>query len=248
MKRFLFFSFFSLLTSAAFSQVGISVGAQFVQATEWEEYIQETYNNSNVSIFPPSVYVGLDYWFRLKNKRIEFTPEIGFASYSGSLPANRDPLLSETDTYKSSYFSFYFNSNIYLLDFGGDCNCPTFNKDGDLIKKGFFIRLSPGIIYNTRSQTIEGNSAGSITGSTYQEESTNFSFRAGLGLDIGVSPFLTVTPLLMATYNTPVTWNHFTQEVPTTDPVVSIDSQVLQLFAGIRIGFRFDEINKYGYR
>lgn len=242
MRPFFFLPLFCLLlTSSAYAQVGISAGVQFLQVTEWEQHLQETYNSSATAVFSPTVYVGLDYWFRLKNKRVEFTPEVGFASYASSFSADRDPLLTQTDLYKSSYFSFYFNTNIYLLDFGGDCNCPTFNKDGDLIKKGFFIRLSPGAVYNTRSQTLADTSP-------YQETSTNFSLRAGVGLDIGVSPFLTITPLLMGIYHTPGTWNHIDQELPTTEPTISVESQVLQLFAGIRLGFRFDELNKYGYR
>ncbi len=244
MKKFLFLALFSLTYFTGFSQIGLTAGAQFQQAPAWEDFLQKTYGKSDLSIFSPAIYGGLDYWFRLKQKRIEFTPEVGFARYKGIVETSRQPDAIQTDTYTSSHFNFYFNTNIYPLDFGGDCNCPTFNKDGDLIKKGFFIRISPGVNYNIRSQEIEG--LANVT-SPLDSKDVVFSLRAGLGLDIGVSSFFTITPLIMGVYNTPSSWSLYDVSDVEVTPL-AVEDQVFHLFAGIRLGFRFDELNKYGYR
>ncbi len=244
MKKLFFLALFSLIYFTGFSQIGITAGAQFQQAPAWEEFLQNTYGKSDLSIFSPAIYGGLDYWFRLKQKRMEFTPEVGFAQYKGTVDVARAPDAIQKDTYTSSHFNFYFNTNFYLLDFGGDCNCPTFNKDGDLIKKGFFVRIAPGVNYNIRSQETEGLANVS---SPLDSKEVVFSLRAGLGLDIGISSFITVTPLVMGVYNTPSTWTLYDVSDLET-PQLGVADQVFHLFAGIRLGFRFDEFNKYGYR
>jgi len=73
--------------------------------------------------------VGLGYWFRLKNKRMEFIPEVSYMSLAGDGVGGLGDLTG---------FNVNANIFIYPLDFHSDCNaCPTFSKDGGLIKKGF---------------------------------------------------------------------------------------------------------------
>ena len=250
MKKIISFCFFLWLSGQAFAQVGISSGIQFFNATEWEKTFQETYNNSQMSIFDPAVYIGLDYWFRLKNRRIEFTPEVAYARYrveSTLIPHTTDSELR--DDYEITYWSLFLNTNFYVFDFEGDCDCPTFSKDGDMFKKGLFLRVAPGLNYvsqvNDRRVFAFGNESDSDPAETFNELA--FSIRAGVGLDIGVSDFITLTPIVQANYNLPLAWNKVGIGEP-NETVQSIEDSVLHLFAGLRLGFRFDELNKYGRR
>ena len=154
-------------------------------------------NNSDIidqnlpfeAISPASVELGLAYWFRLKSKRVEFLPELSYAFYLDS--GNNRP-----QTFKSaSALHFSFNTQIYPIDFHSDCNsCPTFSKDGGLVKKGFYWIISPGISsYNFEFfDGIMGEEGAKIE---------NVALRIGLGagLDIGLSNLLTISPF--ARYN-----------------------------------------------
>lgn len=242
MKKTLLFYLLSFYSIIGFSQIGLTSGIQFFQATTWENHLQTVYGNSEIAVFNPTVYAGIDYWLRLKNKRIEFTPELAFASYQTQVSVDRLPDVNEVDQYRANYYSLFLNTNFYILDFDGDCNCPTFNKDGDVIKKGFFLRISPAIHYTTQQSKFEVET----TATSWVSEEFNFGLRAGAGIDIGISSFITLTPLVMGTYNLPSTWLQFgdfdLENIPqSTDNAIN-------LFAGLRLGLRFDELNKYGYR
>ena len=118
---------------------------------------------------------GVDSWFRLKKKRIEFMPELGLEFYKvetfGIWPSI---------TEMSSYY-FMFKTNFYLLNFNEDCNCPTFSKDGNTISKGFYLSVAPEIKYiNRKSDIPENDLIGGVV--------------IGAGLDIGVTELLTITP------------------------------------------------------
>ncbi len=134
---------------------------------------------------PSSIELGLAYWFRLKSKRVEFLPEISYA------------LMSDGDNSfnSNSAIHFSFNTQIYPIDFHSDCNsCPTFSKDGGLVKKGFYWIISPGISsYNFEFTDSATGQEGVII--------DDIAFRIGLGagLDIGLSNLMTISPF--ARYN-----------------------------------------------
>jgi len=124
--------------------------------------------------------VGLDYWFRLRNKRLEFTPEISFTLYNNTT----DSLGLTLRKYQS--FQVRFNVNLYPFSFNDDCDCPTFSKDNDLIKKGFFISFHPAV--------SKGNYYGEGIEDIVPNEKINYHLGLGAGLDIGVSDLFTLTP------------------------------------------------------
>ena len=121
----------------------------------------------------------LSYWFRLKNKRIEFLPTVYATGQFGKIK-----------TYQEG--GFLFKTNIYPFDFGGDCDCPTFGKQGPDIAKGFFIQLAPGFAYTERD----------TRGIAFREldEDNFFVFAGGVGIDLGISNFLTLSPFAAARY------------------------------------------------
>ncbi len=153
--------------------------------------------------------VGLGYWFRLKNKRLEFTPEVSYTTLTG-----------ESGLGDVSGVNINTNILIYALDFHSDCDaCPTFSKEGGLVKKGFHWIINPALYFYD-------------TGVDGADPITNFRFSAGAGLDIGVSNLLTLVPF--ATYGFGLSESFYGNE----------ENKPRQLKIGIRSIFRFDK-NKW---
>jgi len=215
-----FCCFFGLLSQKTTAQMGINLGYQINEADGWR--ISESSNPAVANGYK----VGLDYWFRLKNKRIEFTPELSYAFYE-SAP------LPETYDYRIEFFSFQFNTNFYLLDLLNDCNCPTFSKQNDFFKKGFFIRVAPGVT----GLRLHHNDPDINTTAFYDKDLGHLQpmIGLGLGLDIGLSDLITISPILTANYIPNLKWisTHTTQ-------INSPEPDFWQFTPTLRLGFRFD--------
>jgi len=148
--------------------------------------------------------LGVDYWFRLKDKRI-----------------------------------------IYPMDFGGDCDCPTFSNQSTLIKKGFYFELSPGLGYYTShfntTQPFVANPEGEKI--TTSEDGFAYKVGLGIGLDIGISNLVTINPYAMYNYHF---GRNYINAVGTLLPTVEIDqggNDMSQLELGLRFAIRFDAKN-----
>jgi hypothetical protein len=123
---------------------------------------------------------------------------------------------------------FQFKVNVYPFDFGGDCDCPTFGKQGPQLQKGFFIQLSPGYALYMPEDIISefGNKSG-------------FTMGGGVGLDIGLSNLVTITPVAALRYG----FSSYA-DVPYVDvngDAIGIDDPSLTTFqVGLQVSFRLD--------
>ncbi len=243
-NRFLlFFLLFSF--SFSFSQVGVSGFYTLTDAPEWEasvlsQYFDNAIEMENNDFYKEGFKVGIDYWFRLKKLRFEFLPELNYSRYTSYLGFN-DP---EEHQYQSNILGFQFNTNIYLFDLTGDCDCPTFSKTDPIFKKGFFVQLSPGVAYlNNR-----------FSGTRLDEKENAIAFYAGIGvgLDLGISDFLTLTPIVRISRTFNANWKNI-DEYASIDPNPTLvdgfsNQENLSNFnsieLGLRIGLRFDEMGK----
>jgi len=207
MRSIIAIVFLSAFISTSHAQVTVS--GQFVsQANKISGGISP---NGLVDQIATGYEVGLGYWFRLKNKRLEFTPEISYTYLGGS------DALAPGDI---KGININTNILIYALDFHSDCSaCPTFSKEGGLIKKGFHWIINP-TFYNY-SSSYDG-----------QESISNFRLSAGAGLDIGLTNMITLVPF--------VTYGFGLKENLFGNP----DNKPKQLKLGIRSIFRFDK-NKW---
>ncbi|MDX1684614.1 MAG: hypothetical protein R3275_05210 [Saprospiraceae bacterium] len=217
---FLFIMFGSCTYSMA--QFGVSGIYNFHQGADvWDNEI-----NSNAEHIKSDGFgVSLNYWFRLKDYRVEFLPELMY------LAGNRSAaLLDDTPIdHEWQQLALYFNVNIYPFDFEGDCNCPTFGKDGGFFEKGFFFQLSPGAGYYINE-----------TKSSEARESSGVAFLSGIGagLDVGVAEYFTITPFVRYVIG-------FNTEWPQSDPTNadegnSIQSSTRDFLAGLNVIYRFD--------
>jgi hypothetical protein len=163
--------------------------------------------------------VAANYWFRLKKQRIEFLPEISYEQYEDQAgPAK----------FEHRILGFYFNTNIYPFDFGSDCDCPTWSKTGNFFTKGFFIQISPGV-WNLQNRYE--------TGLVFDDETFTWTIGGGAGLDLGVSEFLTVTPLVKMYYSPDNTW----PGLPAVDGnPADVDATIRQFYAGLKLGFNLN--------
>lgn len=229
MKKTILFFLAIFSFSLAMGQIGIRSSQLFHDAPKWTIFdntgIQEEIHLGK------GISFGLDYWFRLKNNRIEFYPELNYAQ----LTKNWENVLD----LKLNMYSIYLNTQIYFLDFAGDCDCPTFSKEGTFIDRGLFLLLSPGYsLQRLETKQFEGLEE--------NVESNAFNFGAGLGLDIGISDAITITPYAGARYFFSALWHDFRLDTFFLDDNQSMflktrHNSFLQIFAGIRVGFRFDE-------
>ena len=123
----------------------------------------------------------LHYWFRLPNNRIEFQPTI-YYGYAAEAPYERT---------NYSEYGAQLEVNVYPFDFFGDCGCPTFGKQGPHLEKGFFVQGVVG--YAQRELTnieVELNMLA-------DRMNTTMVWGGGVGLDIGITNLLTITPLAL---------------------------------------------------
>ncbi|MEL6356496.1 MAG: hypothetical protein AAFQ37_06125 [Bacteroidota bacterium] len=227
-----------LLLTTAYS-LSFSIVAQFgisgFYNTSLDDFTSITYPDGGS--LTNGYEVSADYWFRLKNKRIEFLPTVSFGRYENSIAV--PPLVSEESVnvdFTFNEFGFQFKTNFYLLDFGTDCDCPTFGKQGPALHKGFFVQLAPGI------SLWEGKSvASTFTDRVQKDRSTIPHLGIGLGLDFGFSNLVTVTPIVSYRYYfTELSWEGQREPCDVCD-LLPNENNVSTLQAGIRLGIRLDK-------
>jgi hypothetical protein len=212
-----------ILPLLCFGQIGLraAYGKSNFEQFKDQAYVLES--NKNASFLGNATTFGIDYWFRLKKRRIEFLPELAVTFYGNST--------INTVQYKSNSIDFYFNTHIYLLDLAEDCNCPTFSKQGNTIKKGFFFHIAPMVkSFNLSSiDEIKSTKTSSLTA----------GIRAGFGLDIGINDLITVTPIVSYERSTMAVWKDMTAINQPDIEGQDILSNYSKLSAEVRLGLRF---------
>lgn len=213
------------------AQVGFSAAYFNQQIPEWETAVLG--NTSNDRLLATGYKAGVDIWIKpFKELRIELFPEIALSSATSERMNN-----NFLESFKLSTVGFNLNMNFYILNFKSDCDCPTFSKQESFFEKGLFIQLSPGFHYLDGSY----NSADSLI-SKMNDWVPQLGI--GMGLDIGISDFITITPIIKYNRFFNATWDGLLRT--TTDPVDSNveggdNSSINRFSAGIHIGIRWRE-------
>ncbi|MEM9847090.1 MAG: hypothetical protein AAF847_04320 [Bacteroidota bacterium] len=227
MKKALFLWLFSSICTLATAQIGITAGYTSMEAPDWEFEFQQEFGLNN-QLFVSGSRIGINYWLRLKKVRVEFFPSLEYANYGTQI--GNDASANQAD-FDADLIGIFLHTRIYPFDFINDCNCPTFSKQNEAFKKGFFLMLSPGV--EAMQIGVRRRVGNEITGQLKAEGKPTFG--GGVGFDIGVSDFLTLTPLVNARYTPNVDGDHIIN-----DNVMDDDfSDLFQFFAGINIGLRF---------
>lgn len=240
MQKFSILLSFLFLCQVLSAQIGVTVSYKQMTANNWQEVIVSQNQSLNLDreSYRNGLNFGIDYWIKpLKNYRIELMPEVSYSRFSS---AWKDSNFSISEEIVANNINFKLNTNFYLLNMEGDCDCPTFSKDGDIINKGFFIQLSPGISYLQNAYT---NEPLSDTKTDFKATDLSFNIGLGAGLDIGLSDLLTVTPFVKYTRHFDAFWENLDSsilgEVYNDGELNTSNLSVLE--AGLRIGLRFDQ-------
>jgi len=232
MKNFLSFSVLFLFIASANAQFGVAFKYEKNNYSEWNNKV----DFENDRIFQNDVSIGVNYWFRLKKHRIEFLPEISYTlkntekSISGIVPS---PIF-EMDLTR---IGLQFHTQIYPMDLEGDCNCPTWGKDNDFIKKGLYFSLSPGIDYLIPNATFEQSDV-------ELDPLIAFKIGAGLGIDIGINKQFTISPFILFNYYPSIDGKPVEDLFYTIcggcEPFIDYQTSNTQVNPGIRLIFRPD--------
>ena len=144
------------------------ITAQFSFQTRYH-----TKPDNDQSAWPAHAMVdgSIHYWTRLKKYRLEFYPGVLVQSHQTKEDGSNLNL------------GLSLPIAIYPLDFINDCDCPTFSKNTFWFQKGFFIRLTPS--WSTK-----------IAGSTPDTFDQLLGTEVALGLDLGISDLLTISPMV----------------------------------------------------
>ena len=216
---FLCFLFSVILIPFSQAQFGISGQILSYPIVEWEEQIGDNFHDIS--------YGGaIDYWMRLKNYRWEMVPTI---SFNTSSKVSSESVAGGSDINMSAY-KFHFKNNVYPLDFKNDCDCPTFSKQSGWFQKSLFIQLAPGYALHrvnvSPTEIIEGIIP-------LDQNIHSFEVVLGVGFDIGISDFLTISPYFNYVYNT-----NKSIQLSILNPI--IEANMNHYLFGVRLGFRPD--------
>ncbi len=234
-----FLSFCTLTLTGQFSVVYKYQPNQIEWQDEWNNHVSEDV------IFETSHFVGISYWLRLKNYRVEFHPTAYITTSKQSINVY-DELLnsgSEFPDIKSAVqngFGAEVPVHFYFLDIEGDCNCPTFSKQGNILTKGLYAYLSPGVrrlsyvMYADDGETV-------LPSVDSQSNQTFFTAAAGLGLDIGLGDLFTITPFAGLEFAPNLKWDSYNETVESAAGFEVKESRDLRsVVLGARLSFRPD--------
>ncbi|MBK8370560.1 MAG: hypothetical protein IPL20_04150 [Saprospiraceae bacterium] len=218
--------FFSASFMKLNAQYGVRAKINFDRNANINSHFDKRFGTTK-NVFAPGYELGVDYWFKLKKKRIEFLPEVAYYYSNTTL---KDGLNANANR-----FIFNFNTQIYALDLKDDCNCPTFAKQGPSINKGFFLNITPGISFQTARFTADATIMGAEKSEVINKH-LNFHFGLGLGLDIGINELITITPMASYFFNGSKLYDLYVNSVEEA----SVETSFTQLQFQVRTGFRFD--------
>lgn len=197
---------------SAWAQFGVSGGYAMNAGSDIKYY----FKSQTIELPGNGLNFGLDYRIRFKKVRIESYPTLAY---------NR---LNTGDNFYSNLISFSIDNHFYLFDLDGDCDCPTWSRNGELFNKGFYLVLSPALVYAQLAQDIpEGERLMPLN-------STIYNIGVGAGLDIGLTEQLTITPEVMFRYFSDVEWPKEQEVVPERDV---LSGNFNQWLFGLRLGY-----------
>ena len=223
------------VTSALFAQIGVSGSYSTIKTSGWDDIM----NGEDIRAYDPGYVIGLDYWFKLKEYRVEFLPEVSYAAFDNK--HNGPTLVPEALPSDLKIIAFSFNTQIYLFDLEGDCNCPTWGKEGGFFNKGFFLMAGPGVSFVQQDDELRLGQMENINAST---STTRLMLSAGIGLDIGISKAITLTAFGKYRWHQSAQWDSletYAIDSQTEDQYEDYNSVITQLQPGLKVSYRWNE-------
>ena len=214
------------------AQIGIFASISNPRANKWDALIEQ-----NGGEFLKSSYnVGINHSIPIPNFGMRILPELNYATYEAEWNDTNNTSSTPINL-ELSVFTFLINSNIYLFNLEGDCDCPTWGKDGNFFEKGFHLEVGPGLSYFKHV----GERGNPDSGDELSNTNVRLVVNVGLGLDIGLTKKITVTPFARMRWNSPSEWENLESIVNdlTKPEVEEVSSDFIQREIGIKIGYRY---------
>ena len=187
------FVFNSINISKISAQIGIEVVGMQSKLNDWDELIDE-YALEDYDFFRYTVGGGINYWFRLKEYRVEFTPGI-FYHYSQFKFSN--PACSYRYHYMDA--GAELDINLYPFDFMRrtyEKDCPSFSNKEQWFSKSFFFQFSPGLYISRMDISNKDIISYDMAG----------KFDFGVGIDMKLSHHIIVAPIIKYGFNIGQEW------------------------------------------
>ena len=199
-KKYFVFMAFSvfLCIHTVKAQIGIDLLGTQQTFTNWNDVISD-YAKEEYHFLRFNYGAGVNYWFRLKNYRVEFTPGIYYL-YSDFKLTNPD----YSYLYHSHTGGIEFDTNIYPFDFmkkSYEKDCPSFSTRGEYFPKSFFFQVSPGITGSFRDISQEYIKEFDISG----------KLDFGLGLDMKLTQKIIIAPIIKYGFTFDSDWKGFSE-------------------------------------
>lgn len=232
-KTILSLTLLCLTYTITWAQLGLSLGYANFNVPEWERAIGGQEAMFDVPLFKLASRVGINYRLPLEKVRVEFLPSIEYLS-SGYLFRNLSSFGEQArEGIELNTWGAYLNTKVYPFSFKADCTCPTFHQGGKVFEKGFFVMAILGAEritsdFYTIIDKVETNSKVSDFAP---------SLGGGIGFDIGLSHFITLTPLVNIRYNGRLDGTHLLRNAP-AEPLVS---SAWQVFGGVNVMLHFNQ-------
>lgn len=217
-----------LLLLACFTskaQVGIRTAFVQLQAPGYE-LSQQGQN----FLFPPGSgpAFSIDYRLKLKNLRLEFRPELQWV-----IPRSGENAGWLT---QGNYLGIWGNMTIFPFDLKGDCDCPTFGRQGSPIYKSLFLEVAPGLHFLVNDVNV------SIPGSndiSFQDGELVPGGAIAVGAELKIQRNLAISPFARVVFFPDLSWPGLLEaaEAASLDPLEE-RTTLNGLQVGLRIGFR----------
>jgi len=214
--------FFSSL-SFSFGQLDLNLQYERPTYGDWDQVVNELYRD-DVKFLENSFYFGVGYRYFPFPFRLGFVPELG---------ANYAAQEKENSFYQGKYELLQINLSVpvqvFPFDLYGDCNCPTFGKQNDFLKKAVYFKFIPGISYQMMEVAdVEINSTTNLI----------YSLGAGMGMNIALSNLFTIAPEISYHYIFSANWEGFS--ALHGQPEAMDHSSANKFSAGLRFSFYFE--------
>jgi len=199
-KTFGFLVFILFFTLKSFSQIGLDFIGNKNTYKGWNDVLYEKAVKDS-EIFSKSYGGGINYWFSLKDFRVEFTPGVYYL-YS-------DFILDETEAgvkYIAHEAGVEFDINIYIFDFirkSYKRDCPSFSDGSNWLKKSFFLQASPKLFGAQRSLINSDNDIRHLN--------IGGKFDFGIGLEIPVTRHFVLAPIVKYGFGIGNNWDGFSE-------------------------------------
>ncbi len=238
LKSVILFCIFSVIALHGNSQ--ISVYTEYNQnQIDWQDEWQ-----SRISpdvIYGKSYSIGVAYWFRLKNRRIEFHPGAYIhLSNQRISPYSNNNGLPDWTIAKQNGYGVELPIHIYFLDFKEITKAPTYSKEGTLFKKGVYGYVTPG--YRRVSYELIGYESEVFMLTLDEVDKQNlFTIAAGFGLDVGIGDLFTISPYGGVEFVPNMKWETLNDYIETSSsPGNDGRDNMTTLIVGIRLNLRPD--------